>query len=104
MDNYVFISGGMTNVPDFKNKFLNAENELIKMGYINIFNPAKFSESFPKEISHDACMVIDLAVLSVCDKIYMLNGWEQSVGSKQEYEYAMINGISIMYQNGDSNV
>ena len=38
-------------------------------------------------------MAVDLAALSKCDYIYMLDGWQMSRGSKQEYNYAMAIGI-----------
>ncbi|MEM4306136.1 MAG: DUF1937 family protein [Candidatus Caldarchaeum sp.] len=36
---------------------------------------------------------MDIAVIKKCDALYLLNGWEKSVGSRLEKEYAETNGI-----------
>ncbi|MCF7634828.1 MAG: hypothetical protein LLF82_000294 [Dehalococcoides mccartyi] len=39
----------------------------------------------------------DLEILSRCDAIYMLEGWEQSTGAKSEHELARSIGKAILY-------
>ena len=43
-------------------------------------------------------MRVDLAVLSICDAIYMLNNWEDSAGAKRELAEAQRLGLDIYYE------
>lgn len=37
-----------------------------------------------------------MMMLSMCDSIYMLKGWEKSTGANREYGYAFASDITIM--------
>lgn len=54
-----------------------------------IINP---SEVYPgvdeEELSHDEWMTIDLALLQMCDAIFMLPGWQRSDGAVRELDLA----------------
>jgi hypothetical protein len=41
----------------------------------------------------------DLEILKRCDAIYMLQGWEKSVGAAGEYELAKKFGLEIYYED-----
>jgi len=55
----IYISGGMTGVPDYMEHFAKAQKEL------------------------------DFTMLDMADSIYMLKGWHQSRGANREYGYAI---------------
>jgi hypothetical protein len=38
----------------------------------------------------------DIEILSRCDAIYMLPGWEQSEGARSEYAHALLHGIEVL--------
>jgi hypothetical protein len=40
----------------------------------------------------------DLEILSRCDAIFFLDGWDDSKGSMAEYSYCDANGLDIYYQ------
>lgn len=40
----------------------------------------------------------DIAFLKGCDAIFMLGGWEQSVGAKGELEIAIEQGLEVYYE------
>lgn len=40
----------------------------------------------------------DIVFLKCCDAIFMLEGWEQSVGSKRELEVALELGLEVYYE------
>ena len=46
----------------------------------------------------DSLMEADLAAVRSCDAIYMLVGWEKSVGAKRELMEAIKNGLEVILQ------
>lgn len=52
-------------------------------------------------VTHAEYMIVSIALLSICDTIYMMSGWQQSEGCKQEHRYAMEHGYRIFYQEGE---
>lgn len=90
-----FISGPVTGVEDYREKFKKAEAELLEQGY-TVMNPAVLPAGFEWE----EYMVITLAMLCSCDAIYMLPGWEHSKGATMEYKYAKAMDMTIMFAPG----
>lgn len=93
----VYISGGITGVPDYKRRFARAERHLKKQGF-SVINPAKMDDVLPEDCEYEDYMKIDLALLDLCDAIYLLRGWQKSCGANREYNYALNKGMSIMFQ------
>lgn len=94
----IYISGGITGIPDYLAKFNEAENELIDMGYTSIINPAFVARSLPEDFSHENYMQVALAELRQCEAAYMLKGWKESVGACREYQEAIDRGMEVVYQ------
>lgn len=93
-DNYkVYISGAITNDPDYKQKFKDAQKKLKKDGYIPV-NPTWIQA----ELAWEEYMYIDLAMLHICDAVYMMKGWKESNGAKIEYNMAMLEGKEIIFE------
>ena len=98
MKKTIYISGGITDVPNYPTKFRLAEEFLIKYGF-NVLNPCRCNDILPPNAEHSDYMTISLAALSLCDSIYMLKGWSKSKGanieslvsqSKGEYAYTLL--------------
>lgn len=91
----VYIAGAMTGVFYYKKPFLDAERELKELGHI-IVNPAYLPEGLSDYFE------INKAMIDQCDAIYVLEGWENSVGTKKEIEYCKSKGWKdaeqIIYQ------
>lgn len=98
MEKTIYISGGITNVPNYPTKFRIAEETLIKLGF-NVINPCRCNDILPPNSKHSDYMVISLAALSLCDSIYMLKDWENSKGASMEFEYALGKGYKIFFED-----
>lgn len=81
----VYLSGPITGAPDYKERFLAAENKIKEKGFTEIINPARIEIEC---LSWQEYMEIDMTLLDMCDTIIMLEGWERSKGAKIEKEYA----------------
>ena len=80
----IYISGAITDNPNYKKQFAEAEKKLIAEGH-SVINPAKKNKGFEyKEY-------IDLGLIELmhCDAIYLLDGWMESRGSRLEFQYAL---------------
>lgn len=90
----IYISGPITNTPDYISNFSVAEQKL-KSEYPNakIINPTVL-DKLPLE--YDEYMKLDLMLLDMCDAIYMMNGWEKSKGACIEFDYATAKELIIL--------
>lgn len=93
----VYISGPITGTKDYAMRFAEAEARLEKMGF-SVFNPARVNAELPESLGHEEYMEISMAMLGMCDGIYMLNGWRDSRGACREYGYAMGKGLRIWHE------
>ena len=90
----IYISGAITNDDNYKQKFDNAEKNLINQGY-EVINPSSLDTVLPSGLAYEEYMKIDLCLLDMCDAIYMLKGWENSCGANREYGYALAKDMII---------
>lgn len=93
----VYISGPITGVPDYMEKFELAEKEMIEKGFA-VVNPAKINYGMPEDMTYEEYLEIDIRLIDLCDAIYMIRGWEMSLGANREYGYALGKGKTITYQ------
>lgn len=91
----VYISGPITGTEDFVLRFAVAEKQLQIQGY-DVFNPAKCNLVMPSTATWEDYMKLCEAMLSCCDTIYMLKGWENSRGAVKEYHLAMAAGMVVL--------
>ena len=86
----VYIAGAMTGKFDYKKYFMEAEEYVKELGHI-VVNPAYLPEGLSDYFG------INKAMIDQCDAIYVLLGYENSVGTKKEIEYAMNNKKPVIY-------
>jgi len=89
----IYISGGISKDLNFKKKFRIAEEKLLNKGHV-VINPA----IMPLGFSQEEYMHVDLAMLDICDGVYLLNNWESSKGANIEYEYAKKHNKHIFFE------
>ena len=91
----IYISGKITDNPNYKADFEAAESALKIAGFQPV-NPAE--EHLPDGATWADYMRQDIKLLCDCDAIYMLNGWRESAGAKIEHKLARDLGIEIIYE------
>ncbi len=93
----VYISGPITGRKRYRERFQHAADCLTAEGHIAV-NPTLLENVMPM-CSYEDYMTIDLAILEMCDAIYMLNGWKDSPGAKRELYHAGSLGLVVMYED-----
>lgn len=88
----VYISGPISNNEDYEADFASAEKMLRRHGHI-VVNPAENSEDTYREYIDTG-----LRQLMDCDAIYMLRGWQWSVGALLEKHYAETVGMPVLFE------
>ena len=93
----VYISGRMAGLPAdrVQKHFAEAQEYLTAEGFI-VMNPdcLRMCPGF----DYDDYMFIDIAMLKRCDAIYMLEGWVESNGAKDELRIALEDGKKVMLE------
>lgn len=99
----VYVAGPISNCPDYMIRFGDAKSRLLLNGY-EVVNPAQMCLSLPVSFTHDQYMKICMAALECCDTIYLLNGWQNSVGAKIEAEYALFNNYTMIEEGSKDDI
>ena len=109
----VYISGPMTDKQTGKvskeniEAFFRAEERLRDAGNIRIVNPARvWACRWPwlyRIVGYSLTLWYDLQLLKRCDAIYLLNGWQDSVGAYEEFKLAFRRNLYVMTEQADIN-
>ena len=109
----IYISGPMTDrrtgkVPKENiEAFYRAEVRLRDAGNVSIVNPARvWACRFPwlyRIVGYRLTLWYDLQLLKHCDAIYLLNGWQDSVGAYEEFKLAFRRNLYVMTEQADIN-
>lgn len=76
----VFISGPMTGIENYNRDVFHHEASQLRHIGFTVLNPA----IFPDGLAHHQYLAMTLVMLEQADAIYLLEGWENSVGAKAE--------------------
>ncbi len=93
----IYISGPITGTDDYYERFMNAKMEIKESGNEAI-NPAPLGYVLPESSSHADFMKLCLPLVEMADCIYMLRGWQQSLGARAEMECAISHGKTIIFE------
>lgn len=91
----IYLSGPITNDARYKENFKNAANRLRRLGH-KVLDPTIW-ERDGLRLSYEDYMALDLGMLEVCDAIYMMSGWADSKGARQELDRAVELGLEVYY-------
>ena len=83
----IYISGPITGTTDYKQRFEETEKKLKEtFPDADIVNPVKITESL-EHFTHDEYLKVCIEALSCCNMIFLMRGWENSEGAKEELQY-----------------
>ena len=95
----IYISGAITNNPNYKEDFERAEDYLQReYPSADIINPALVNSFLPKSTTYEEYMKMSFCMLDMCDNICMLKGWEKSCGANRELGYAIAKKKTVFYE------
>lgn len=94
-DNRVYLSGPITGVPDYKERFKKAQRELWAQGFSWVINPAEVISHLPYGMEYRQIMDVCYCLMSKCDTVVFLPEWQRSTGCQMELRYAQAHGMKI---------
>lgn len=101
----IYIAGPMRGMPDMNKPAFAAAEEWLKAQGWQPINPARFDYVFglnPTGKLLDAVCNAELAAIQHLDAIYLLRGWERSVGARAELAVALAHGKQILMEGADT--
>ena len=64
----IYISGPITGIDDYMERFAEVEEKLIEEGY-SIMNPASVNSMMPADTTYEEYMTMSFTMLEMCDAI-----------------------------------
>lgn len=91
---FIFLSGAISSRLDtYRDDFNEVEEVLKDLGF-NCYNPTVI----PSDTEWSVAMEQTLRVLQHVDCVFVLQGWEQSIGTKTEISKAKTLNITVIYE------
>lgn len=104
----VYISGPMKGYPDSNFPAFMAAERFLRSQGCDVINPVTLRENLlklhpgiedlPKDVQYDIFMIHDLKHVPKADTMYMLYGWTDSKGARDEFKEAIKHGLETFYQ------
>lgn len=92
----VYLAGPITGVPDFMTRF-SAAKAYLETKNRHVFSPAHVSSVLPNKcMTRKNFMTMGIFLLSMCEEIAMLPGWQTSDGCQMEMAYAQANNYPVI--------
>jgi hypothetical protein len=104
----VYIAGPMTDIPHLNRRAFNEAESLLRCNGYHPINPVRFTEAvgydfesteIPERIV-EAIKRMEIDSIYACDAVYLLKGWENSPGARDELMKALSLSLRIMKQEG----
>ena len=94
----IYVSGAVTGVTDYIGEFSSKTSHLNKKNNqygLYFINPVEMNSQFDRRdidnnqlLSYDDFMKLCYTELELCDGIYLMNGWRDSIGANRELGFA----------------
>lgn len=94
-DRKIYVAGPITGVADYRKHFRDRCNALHDAGVRWVVNPACVNSHMPYDMTDEDYMVMCYSMMSLCDTIYLMEGWKRSRGARAERAYAVSHGMLI---------
>ena len=98
----IYVAGPMKGRFEFNYAYFNDAADLLRANGWHVENPAAIGARYgtPEMINEHptllaAVMAADIHALETCDAIYLLEGWQNSVGAKKELAVALSLNMNI---------
>ena len=91
----IYISGGITGVPDYIQRFTDAQKPIEEIYHHTVINPALDNAILSTKLTYDEIMEICFREIDLCDILVMIPGWEKSNGARKERQYAMLRSMPV---------
>ncbi len=109
MNNVIYISGPMSGLPNYNFDAFDRAEEIIRARGDLPMNPAQLGRKWCAENGYremteaEYKKILDTCLRNVryCHGIYLLKGWENSYGAKQELMTAIYNGKKVELQTNE---
>lgn len=98
----IFLSGAISNYiasgqwESRKADFRRLKNVLERKGW-QVLSPVELN--LRVDLPHDRCMEETMRQLAYCHAIFLMDGWEQSFGCRDELNLALSTGKEIYFEN-----
>jgi hypothetical protein len=94
----IYVAGKITGLDrnEVEMKFSKAKVQLIKAGH-SVFIPTVLPVY--EDVQHEDYLHICYSMIDVCNAVYMLDNWRESIGARKELQYASDWGKKIIYEN-----
>jgi len=93
----IYISGRIKDYPEHRYHFARVAHLLRGRDGYDVVNPCEVDPEV-EDPTYEDYMRADIRELIECDAIYMLEGWERSVGARCEHMVAAMCGLEIHYE------
>ena len=97
----IYVAGKITGLDrsEAEKKFLKAKVKLVKAGH-SVFIPTVLPVY--EDVTHENYLHICYSIIDVCDAVYILDNWQNSIGARKELQYASDWGKEIIYEDSDT--
>lgn len=107
MKRKIYIAGPMRGYPQYNYPAFNVADLWLTLHGWEVVNPVDISNCHgtPEQVEANPDLLFEVMEsekreVECCDAIYLLRGWERSVGAKAELTVALREGLEIIVQGG----